>query len=52
MPVRDWAKCFATPACRTRLAPDTLTRQQTYGTEIMQALADLGRDGPWWRPQE
>jgi len=51
MPVRDWATCFAIPACRTRLEPDTLTRQRTYGAEMIEALADLGRTGPRWRPQ-
>ena len=46
MPLADWARCFATQACRTRLAPDTLSRQQTYGSELLAVLADLGRDGP------
>ena len=52
MPVRDWAKVFAIPATRTRLEPDTLARQRTYGTEMTDALRELGRDGPRWRPQE
>ena len=52
MPVRDWAQCFAIPACRTRLEPDTLTRQLSFGSELLAALADLGRDGVFWRPQE
>lgn len=52
MPVRDWAQCFAITACRTRLEPDTLTRQLTFRTELLAALAELGRDGPFWRPQD
>ena len=52
MPVRDWAVVFAIPATRTRLEPDTLERQQTYGAEMMATLGSLGRDGPRWRPQE
>ena len=52
MPVLDWARCFAIPACRTRLEPDTLTRQAKFGTELLAALAELGRDGPFWRPQD
>ncbi len=51
MPVRDWAYCMSTPACRTRLEPDTLTRQRTYGSELTERLAELGRVGPRWRPQ-
>lgn len=50
MSVADWARCFATEACRTRLAPDTLTRQQAYGAQLLEVLAELGRDGPRWRP--
>jgi hypothetical protein len=50
MPVREWAKAFAIPATRTRLEPDTLERQRTYGQEMMQVLESLGRDGPRWRP--
>lgn len=52
MPVRDWAFVMGVPAARTRLEPDTLTRQQAYGRELLENLAALGRDGPRWRPQE
>jgi hypothetical protein len=52
MPVRDWARCFATAACRTRLEPDTLTRQLTYGTEMLEVLDELGRHGPRWQQQD
>lgn len=51
MPVRDWAAAFDIPATRTRLEPDTLMRQRTYGAEMTEALGRLGRDGPRWRPQ-
>jgi hypothetical protein len=48
MPVADWAQCFAIPSCRTRLEPDTLTRQQSFGDELFGALANFGLTGPRW----
>jgi len=51
MPLRDWAECMATPACRTRLQPDTLERQVTYGTELLEMLDHFGRNGERWRPR-
>jgi hypothetical protein len=52
MPIREWAKAFAIPACRTRLQPDTLDRQRSYGIEMLEVLGDFGRTGPRWRPEE
>ena len=49
MPVANWAQCFATSACRTRLEPDTLTRQEAYGRELLAELAEFGLTGPRWR---
>ena len=51
MPVADWAKAFATTTCRTRLEPDTLTRQSAYGDELLAVLADAGRSGVRWQPR-
>jgi hypothetical protein len=48
MPVANWAQCFAIPACRTRLEPDTLTRQQSFGDELLGVLANFGLTGPRW----
>lgn len=50
MPVRDWAECMSTDACRTRLEPDTLERQRAYGKQLLEVLDRFGRNGKYWRP--
>ena len=49
MPVANWAQCVAVPACRTRLEPETLTRQETFEVELLGELAQFGLTGPRWR---
>jgi hypothetical protein len=51
MPVRDWAECMSTQACRTRLEPNTLERQQEYGKQLLEKLDGFGRNGERWRPR-
>ena len=49
MSVRDWAYALTTPATRTRLEPDSISRLSTYRSGMLENLAVLGRDGERWR---
>ena len=51
MPVREWADILSVPALQARLQPDALERQQSFGPEILDKLAEHGRTGEHWRPQ-
>ncbi len=50
MPVADWARIFSGPLFRDRLHPDYLSRSGAGRAAFLQALADLGKTGDFWRP--
>jgi hypothetical protein len=50
MPVADWARAFSGPLFRNRLAPDSLSNLGADRAAFMQAFADLGKTGEFWRP--
>jgi hypothetical protein len=51
MPVGDWAYVFSGSMCRERLGADVLSRRGDYMIEIWQRLQELGKEGPFWKPQ-
>ena len=52
MSVREWADILSVPSLTARLEPDALERQQAFGGEIIGRLAEHGKTGEHWRPQE
>ncbi len=51
MSVSEWADIASVPALRARLHRDALERQQSFGSEILDRLAEHGKTGEHWRPQ-
>ena len=51
MSVSEWADILSVTSIRARLQPDALQRQQSFGTEILEKLAEHGKTGEHWRPQ-
>ena len=50
MPLADWAQVFSGPLLRNRLQQDYLSRVPEYASELIMALAKLGKQGPFWTP--
>jgi len=50
MPVADWAKVFSVALFRDRLAPGYLSTIGAGRAAFLQAFADLGKTGDFWRP--
>ena len=50
MPVADWAQVFGGPLFRRRLEADYLSNMREYAIAFREALAGLGKTGPFWQP--
>lgn len=50
MPLANWALVFSGPLLRNRLQSDYLSRVPEYASELILALAKLGKKGPFWTP--
>ena len=48
LPLRDWVRVFSVDYLRKRLEPDYFLKARDLRAEVFQALAQLGRVGPFW----
>jgi hypothetical protein len=46
--LRDWPPVFSVDYCRNRLEPDYFLRAWELRPGLFQALAQLGKVGPFW----
>lgn len=47
-PLRDWVRVFSVDYLRKRLEPDYFLKAQDLRAGVFQALAQLGKVGPFW----
>ena len=50
LPVADWAHIFSGPMFRERLREDYLSRRGEGMAMFRQAMAEVGKTGPFWQP--
>ncbi len=48
LPLRDWVHVFSVDYCRKRLEPDYFLSAWELRAGLFQALAALGKTGPFW----
>jgi hypothetical protein len=49
VPLADVARLFSLDMMRRRLEPDYATRSRAYAGEFLSAVAELGKERPFWR---
>jgi hypothetical protein len=49
IPVMDLAKLFSGPYFRRRMDLDWVSKSHEYVREMITAMAEIGKTGPFWR---
>ncbi len=49
LPLLDLVKLFSGPYFRRRMDPDWVSRSREYAREMVAAMVEIGKTGPFWR---